>query len=124
MKTNKTGAGNEGKYRTTHLGPKSRAHVVFWAIALTLNPNLNLNLFFLYKRAGKRLRLGLRLRLRRPKENHARRLRRGGGRIRAAFMAENEKTEVNRLQGLLMEAFGLSAGVSWLACLLTLFVVV
>ncbi|HEY3863006.1 MAG TPA: TAXI family TRAP transporter solute-binding subunit [Verrucomicrobiae bacterium] len=35
-------------------------------------------------------------------------------------MAQQQKTEVNRVQALLMEMFGLSAGVSWLACLVTI----
>jgi hypothetical protein len=39
-------------------------------------------------------------------------------------MAENQKTGVNRMQALLMETFGLSAGVSWVTCLLTGAVVV
>ena len=39
-------------------------------------------------------------------------------------MVENQKTGANRLQSLLMETFGLTAGVSWAACVLTGVVVV
>jgi len=39
-------------------------------------------------------------------------------------MVENQKSGVNRLQSLLMEMFGLTAGVSWVACVLTGVVVV
>jgi hypothetical protein len=35
------------------------------------------------------------------------------------FMAEDKKSGLNRAQTLLMETFGLSAGVSWVACLMT-----
>jgi hypothetical protein len=58
------------------------------------------------------------------RQNHSRRARRRGCRMRAVFMAENQKTEVNKIQGLLMEMFGLTAGASWMACLLTGAVVV
>jgi hypothetical protein len=35
------------------------------------------------------------------------------------MMVEEKETEVNRMQALLMEVFGLSAGAAWVACLLT-----
>lgn len=39
-------------------------------------------------------------------------------------MVEQKNSEVNRAQGLLMEMFGLSAGVAWIACLLTVAVLI
>ena len=38
-------------------------------------------------------------------------------------MAEDKETEVNRVQALLMEMFGLSAGASWVTCLLAVVLV-